>query len=88
STTWGPNFSVGKRIFNKALTSRLGGSNNQSSAKSGNSTITNFRLNLSYLLLEKHHFSLNAIQLFKSVNQRDNFNEYTATYSYNYAFGI
>ncbi|WP_438711435.1 hypothetical protein ACSTS3_01260 [Aquimarina muelleri] len=88
STTWGPNFSVGKRFFNKALTSRLGGSYNQSSAISGNSTITNFRLNLSYLLLEKHHFSLNAIQLFKSVNQRDNFNEFTATFSYNYAFGI
>ncbi|WP_271783727.1 hypothetical protein [Aquimarina algiphila] len=88
STTWGPTLSIGKRFFNKTLTSRLGGSYNQSSGISGNSKITNFRLNLGYVAFEKHNFSLNAIQLFKSVDQKDNFNEFTVTFGYHYAFGF
>ncbi len=88
STTWGPTLSIGKHFFNKTLISRMGGSYNQSSGISGNSRITNFRLNLGYVLLEKHNFNLNAVQLFKSVDQDKNFNEFTATFGYNYSFGL
>jgi len=88
STTWGPTLSVAKRFFNKALNASLSGSYNQSSGISGNSKVTNFRLNLGYVLLQKHNFRLSAIQLFKSVDQKNNFNEFTATLGYNYAFGL
>ena len=89
STTWGPTVSVGKRFFNKTLTSRLGSSYNQSNSMSGNSKVTNFRFSLGYVLLQKHNFSLNAIQLFKTIDeQAGTFQEFTATFGYNYAFGL
>ncbi len=88
STTWGPTVSIGKHFFNKTLRSRFGASYNQSNGLSGNVNVTNFRINFGYVLLEKHNFNLNAIQLFKSVDNQDNFNEFTATFGYNYTFGL
>ena len=88
STTWGPTISLGKRFLNKTLNTRFGASYNQSNGLSGNSKVANVRLNLGYVLLEHHNFNLNAIQLFKTVEERDNLAEFTATFGYNYAFGL
>ncbi len=88
STTWGPTLSIGKRFFNKTLNSRFGASYNQSNGISGDAKVANFRLNLRYVVLENHNFNLNAIQLFKAVEQKDNFGEFTATFGYNYSFGL
>ncbi|WP_299314711.1 hypothetical protein [uncultured Aquimarina sp.] len=88
TTTWGPTLSVGKRFFNKKLNSRFGASYNQSNGISGNSKIANCRINFGYVLLEHHNFNLNAIQLFRTTDQKDNFTEFTATFGYNYTFGL
>lgn len=88
STTWGPTISIGKRFFKRSLNSRFGASYNQSSGISGNSRITNFRINFGYVLLEHHNFNINAIQLFRATDQKDNFTEFTATFGYNYTFGL
>ncbi|WP_282089955.1 hypothetical protein [Aquimarina algiphila] len=88
STTWGPTISVGKRYFEKTLNTRLSISYNNTRNKASQSNITNLRGTISYVLKEKHNFSLNAIQLFRNSNSTDNLSEITATFGYNYAFGL
>ncbi len=87
--TWGPSFSIGKRFLDKTFTTRAGVSYNESQNITSTTRVTNGRLNLTYVLKEKHNFSLSAIQLFRSVTTNStNVSELTATFGYNYAFGV
>ncbi len=90
STTWGPTVSVGKRYFKKTLNTRLSAGYNTSNSKTSNTSITNLRGAVTYTLKERHNFNLNAVQVFKSTNNSNNdgLSEFTATFGYNYAFGL
>ncbi|GAA4275001.1 hypothetical protein GCM10022258_42970 [Aquimarina gracilis] len=88
ATTWGPNLGVGKRFFEKKLSTRLGLSYNKSQSTTGKTQVANARINLSYVLKERHNFSVSAIQLFRSGTTTDHLSELTTTFGYNYRFGI
>ncbi|MEW7279193.1 hypothetical protein ABW636_11425 [Aquimarina sp. 2201CG1-2-11] len=88
ATTWGPNVGLGKRFFDKKLGTRLGLSYNETQNTTSKTQVANARVNLTYVLLERHNFSASAIQLFRSGNTTDDLGELTATFGYNYTFGI
>ncbi|GAA4273751.1 hypothetical protein GCM10022258_30450 [Aquimarina gracilis] len=88
STTWGPTIGIGKRYLKKTLNTRFSASYNNTTSKASNVSIINLRGTVSYILKEKHNFSLNAIQLFRQSNTTSNLSELTATFAYNYAFGL
>ncbi len=88
TTTWGPTLSVGKRFFEKTLNTRLSAGYNSSNSISAKTNVTNFRGAITYTLLEQHNFNLNAIQLFRNGGNNEGLSEFTATFGYNYAFGL
>lgn len=88
ATTWGPTLGVGKRFFDKKMNTRLAASYNESESTAGKSSVSNLRGSVSYLLKEKHNFNLNMIQLFRNGGTSPNISEFTATFGYNYVFGI
>ncbi|WP_233195809.1 hypothetical protein [Aquimarina sp. MAR_2010_214] len=86
--TWGPTVSVGKRYFKKTLNTRLSAGYNSSSSATSNTNVTNLRGAVTYTLKERHNFNLNAVQLFRNGGNNGSLSEFTATFSYNYAFGL
>lgn len=88
ATTWGPTLSVKKGFFDNKLKSVLASSYNKTENTGGTTNITNFRGGVSYILLEKHNFSLNAVQLFRTTPTVSGLKEFTATFSYNYSFDV
>ncbi|QXP55171.1 hypothetical protein H0I25_13930 [Cellulophaga sp. HaHa_2_95] len=86
--TWGPTISVKKGFFNNELKSVLSSSYNTAKNTSGAIKTTNLRGGVSYVYLEKHNLSLNAIQLFRSTPSVSGLKEFTATLAYNYSFDI
>ncbi len=88
ATTWGPTVSVGKRYFKKTLNTRLSAGYNSSSSLTSKTNVTNLRGAVTYTLKERHNFNLNAVQLFRSGGNNGQLSEFTATFSYNYAFGL
>ncbi len=88
STTWGPTLSVGKRYFEKTLNTRLSAGYNSSNNTTSQTNVTNLRGAITYTLKEQHNFSLNAVQLFRNGGNNGNLSEFTATFGYNYAFGL
>jgi hypothetical protein len=85
STTWGPTLNMNKRFFDKTLNTNFGVSYNTSESSMAQTNITNLRLNLNYVLKEKHNFHLNLIQLFKNLSS-GNSNELTITFGHSYSF--
>lgn len=88
ATTWGPTVSIGKRYFKKTLNVRLSAGYNSSSSTTSTIRITNLRGAVTYILKERHNFNLSAVQLFRSGGSTGSLREFTATFSYNYAFGL
>lgn len=88
STTWGPTLSIGKHYFDKTLNTRVSVGYNSSNSTAAQTNVTNYRGTVSYTLKERHNFNLNAIQLFKSGGSNGSLSEFTATFGYNYAFGL
>ncbi|WP_108867394.1 hypothetical protein [Aquimarina aquimarini] len=88
ATTWGPTLSIGKRYFEKTLNIRLSSGYNSSNSATATTNVVNMRGAVTYTLLEKHNFNLNAVQLFRSGGNNRQLSEFTATFGYNYAFGL
>ncbi|WP_282164710.1 hypothetical protein [Cellulophaga baltica] len=86
--TWGPTISVKKGFLNNELKSVLSSSYNTAKNTSGTIKTTNLRGGVSYVYLEKHNLSLNAIQLFRSTPSVSGLKEFTATLAYNYSFDV
>ena len=86
--TWGPTISVKKGFLNNELKSVLSSSYNTAKNISGAMKTTNLRGGVSYVYLEKHNLSLNAIQLFRSTPSVSGLKEFTATLAYNYSFDV
>jgi hypothetical protein len=88
ATTWGPTISIGKRYFEKTLNVRLSSGYNNSVSATATTNVINMRGAVTYILLEKHNFNLNAVQLFRNGGNNGQLSEFTATFGYNYAFGL
>ncbi len=88
ATTWGPTVSIGKRYFEKTLNTRLSAGYNTSNSSTAKTNIANFRGAVTYTLKERHNFNLNGVQLFRSGGSNGDLSEFTATFGYNYAFGL
>ncbi len=88
ATTWGPTLSLNKRFLDKKLNTRFSAGYNQANNATSSTQVTNLRAVASYVLKEQHNFNLSAIQLFRSGGANGPLNELTATFGYNYAFGL
>ena len=86
--TWGPTLTINKSYFENTLKAVFSSSYNTTTNSTGKINIANIRLGISYVLWEKHNFSLNTIQLFKNSSTISKLNEFTATLGYNYAFDL
>jgi hypothetical protein len=88
SITWGPTVSIGKQYFNKTMNVKFSSGYNSSNGKTANTSALNIRGAVTYILKEKHNFTLNAVQLFRNGGNNGQLSEFTATFGYNYAFGL
>ena len=88
ATTWGPTVALGKRFFEKTLNTRFSTGYNRSNSSTANTNVINLRGAVTYILKERHNFNLNAVQLFRSGASNGDLSEFTATFGYNYAFGL
>jgi len=88
ATTWGPSISIGKQLLKKTLNTQLSLAYNQSKNTSVSSNALNIRAGGTYSIKKKHNFNLNAIQLVRSSDASSTLKEFTATFGYNYAFGL
>ncbi len=88
ATTWGPNLSVIKKYFEKTLQTRFSVGYNTTNNSTSNISIINLRGGMTYVLKKKHNFNLNLIQLFRNGSSTGNLSEFTATFGYNYSFGL
>jgi len=84
--TWGPSINANGKIFKDKITSALIVSYSSNKSQEKSSAITSIRLNASFQLKNKNNFSLNLIQLFKSIQAADMSRELTFTFGYSYAF--
>ncbi|OMQ13415.1 hypothetical protein [[Flexibacter] sp. ATCC 35103] len=82
----GPTIGASKLFFDKKLNTSASTSYNTSYSNGDKQNdIFNFRLNGSYIYLEKHNFNMSVISLFSNSTGRKN-NDLTATLSYSYSF--
>lgn len=82
----GPTIGVTKLFFDKKLNTSASTSYNTSYSNGDKQNdIFNFRLNGSYIYLQKHNFNMSMISLFNNSAGRKN-NDLTATLSYAYSF--
>jgi hypothetical protein len=82
----GPTIGASKLFFDKKLnTSATTSYNTSYSNGDKQNDIFNFRLNGSYIYLQKHNFNMSIISLFNNAAGRKN-NDLTATLSYAYSF--
>ncbi|WP_245905362.1 hypothetical protein [Gelidibacter algens] len=88
SNAYGGGLDINKKLFGNKLNTTFGVAYNTNNNKENITNVLNFRVNGSMLVAEKHHFSLNAIQLFRSITAQDALNEITVTFGYAYAFDI
>ena len=88
SNAYGGALNISKKFFEKKLNSTFGVTYNTNNNKDLKSDVLIFRVNASTIIAEKHNFSLNAIQLFRSVTNQEALNEITITFGYAYTFDI
>lgn len=82
----GPTIGASKLFFDKKMNANASTSYNTSYANGQKQNdIFNFRLNGSYIYLEKHNFNMSVITLFSKTATGKN-NDMTATLSYSYSF--
>lgn len=82
----GPTIGASKLFFDKKLTTNASTSYNTSyNNGEKQNDVFNFRLNGSYIYLEKHNFNVGVISLFSNSSMQKN-NDLTATLTYSYSF--
>ena len=88
ANTYGASVNVNKKFLDNKLNSTLGVTYNQNQAKAQTVSVFNIRANLSYVLMEKHNFTLSLVEMMRnSTSPKNNaFNELTVTVGYNYKF--
>ncbi|MDR2121533.1 MAG: hypothetical protein LBP34_00270 [Flavobacteriaceae bacterium] len=84
---YGGSVSVSKKFFENKFNTSFGTLYNQTtgsnSAKNG---VFGLKLNMNYILLEKHNLSLYGIQMFRKTTGKENINDLTINFNYSYGF--
>lgn len=88
AVTWGPTLSLSKPFINKTLNTQCAIAYNQTRNTAGVSKVLNLRLSGSYSIKKVHNFNISAAQLMRSAQTTEQLREFTATFGYNYAFGL
>ncbi|HEX9601770.1 MAG TPA: hypothetical protein VF985_09780, partial [Mariniflexile sp.] len=88
SDAYGGALDINKKFFENKLNTTFGVAYNTNSNKEIITDVLNFRFNASMRVAEKHNFSLNAIQLFRSTTAQAALSEITITFGYVYTFDI
>jgi hypothetical protein len=84
---FGPTIAVSSRFFEKKLTTGVSSSYNLSyKEKEPDSSIFNFRMNIGYLLIQKHNFGLSGIYQLQNRKKSNNIYNFNLTLSYSYNF--
>ncbi|MDR0196403.1 MAG: hypothetical protein LBI73_14885 [Myroides sp.] len=86
SNSYGAGVNFMKKFLDNKLNSTLGVLYNQMQNTSGNNSVYGLKFNASYVLLEKHNFSLNGVQMFRQLYTGINNNDLTLTFNYSYSF--
>lgn len=86
SNSYGAGVNFMKKFLDNKLNSTLGILYNQMQNTSGNNSVYGLRFNTTYVLLEKHNFSLNGVQMFRQLYIGKNTNDLTLTFNYSYSF--
>lgn len=85
SQAYGGSVNVSRKFYDNKLSSTIGALYNQTTG-TGNNNVFGLKLSGNYLLLEKHNFSLYAIQMFRQAKGKDNMNDLTINFNYSYSF--
>lgn len=85
SQAYGGSVNVSRKFYDNKLSSNIGALYNQTTG-TGNNNVFGLKLSGNYLLLEKHNFSLYAIQMFRQAKGKDNMNDLTINFNYSYSF--
>lgn len=85
TNSYGGGINLIKKYFENKLNSSLGVLYNQTEGTNNSSSVYGVKFNASYVFLEKHNFSLNGIQMYRELQNRDT-NDLTLTINYSYSF--
>ena len=84
---WGGVISLGKRFFDNKLNTSVATGYNNNNTNGTNTNIINLRMRLA-LIMNKHQFNLNAINLIKNTENQANINELRINFGYTYSFDV
>ena len=85
SNIYGSSVAIAKKFFEDKLSSSLGGLYNQTEDNNKNNRVWGIKCNAGYTLLEKHNFSLYAVQMWRDTSQGNN-RDLTLNFNYSYNF--
>lgn len=84
---FGGSISVSKKFFKNKLNTNVGTLYNQTTGSNApKNGVLGLKLNMNYLLFEKHTFSLYGIQMFRKTEGKDNIQDLTLNFNYSYSF--
>ena len=75
----GASVGASKKLFKDKFNTNLGFLYNNSQGNMNSSSVFGIKFNNSYIMLERHNFSLNVISMFRSSTNTKKFNDLTAT---------
>ncbi|WP_229335562.1 hypothetical protein [Flavobacterium sp. ALJ2] len=82
----GASLGVSKKLLKEKMNTNFGLLYNSTQSDADSSSVFGINLNNSYVLLQKHNFSLGLISMFRSVKDRPNNNDIMLNFNYGYSF--
>lgn len=82
----GASVGVSKKLLREKMNTNFGLLYNSTQSDADSSSVFGINLNNSYVLLQKHNFSLGLISMFRSVKDRPNNNDIMLNFNYGYSF--
>lgn len=82
----GASVGVSKKLLKEKMNTNFGLLYNSTQSDADSSSVFGINLNNSYVLLQKHNFSLGLISMFRSVKDRPNNNDIMLNFNYGYSF--
>lgn len=83
---YGGSVSVSKKFLENKLNTNFGTLYNQTTGNTSKNGIFGVKLNMNYVFLEKHNLALYGIQMFRKTTGKENVNDLTINFNYNYSF--
>ncbi|MBF7093168.1 hypothetical protein IUY40_16675 [Flavobacterium sp. ALJ2] len=86
NSSTGVSLGVSKKVLKEKMNTNFGLLYNSTQSDSDSSSVFGINLNNSYILLQKHNFSLGLISMFRSAKDRPNNNDIMLNFNYGYSF--